>query len=302
MTSEPTYAALLGEGHAQLERAGIAGAALDARILLEFASRCDHTQLIARSEEHPSAEAIQKYSDALEQRRRRVPLAYIIGAKEFWSLTFQVNAATLIPRPESEHLVEEALKLFPERATPGRVLDLGTGSGCLLISILSERPNLFGVGIDLSIAALQVAAENSRRHGVAGRAAFLQGDWAQAITGAWDLIVCNPPYLSAGELEAAQPEVREHEPHLALSPGTDGLDAFRKIAPALHDLLKPRGVAVLEIGSTQPTSVSAILESAGLGSMTVRPDLAGLPRVLIAQKTLTNKQARTSKKRLESTS
>jgi release factor glutamine methyltransferase len=296
-----TYGGLYSEGRFALERAGIANAALDARVLLQKAIGRTWAKLFDDEDEIASPGEINAFQDMIDKRIAHMPVAYIVGHKEFWSLDFMVNSATLVPRPESEHIVERALQIVPKNAQ-GRILDLGTGSGCLIISLLMERSCLTGVGVDLSPQALDMARANAAHHGVEHRCTFVVSDWASTVEGRFDLVIANPPYLSADELAAADPEVRDHEPALALSPGTDGLEACRAIAVSLPNLLLPGGWAVLEIGAGQGDAVTALLESVGLDSIGIGLDLAGLPRIVSARNPSHNKGLTRSKKRLESAS
>lgn len=294
-----TYGGLYSEGRFALERAGIESAALDARVLLQHATRRSWADLFQNEDEIAAPGEIVSFNEMVARRSAHEPVALIVGAKEFWSLNFKVTPATLIPRPESEHLIERALELIA-KVSSGRVLDLGTGTGCLLISFLKERPRMAGMGIDLSAQALEVARANAISHQVLKRCTFSQSDWLEKVAGEFDLVLANPPYLSQAELETAPPEVREFEPPLALSPGTDGLDAYRVIAPGLSRVLKPGGFAVLEFGAGQARSVRAILESAGLDSARIGRDLAGHERLISVRKPIATNGLAAAKKRLES--
>lgn len=247
---------------------------LEARLLLAHALGVTVTDLIR----DPQAPIDPTGFNALVDRRlRHAPIAHLLGRKEFWSLDLAVSPATLIPRPDSEILVETALRLCPD---PRLVLDLGTGSGCLLLAILHGRPEARGIGIDLSPEALAVAEANASRCGLAGRASFRLGDWTTAITGQFELIVSNPPYIPSQDIATLMPDVALHEPRLALDGGSDGLDAYRRIIPALPDRLTSSGVAVLEIGIGQAQDVCALGRSAGFATDT-RADLAGIERCVI---------------------
>jgi release factor glutamine methyltransferase len=218
--------------------------------------------------------------EALVARRAaREPLALILGRREFWSLEFAVSSATLIPRPDSETLIEAALAAFADRAPPRRVLDLGTGTGCLLLAALSEFRGAIGVGVDRSAAAAALAARNAASLGMADRATFVCGDWASALDGRFDLVVCNPPYIPSSDLRDLMPEVARYEPHSALDGGADGLAAYRRLLPELHRLLTPNGFAALELGAGQGETVAGLARDAGF-SATMRKDLSGIVRVL----------------------
>jgi release factor glutamine methyltransferase len=220
----------------------------------------------------------------VRRRLAREPIAYILGEKEFWSLPFEVGPAVLIPRPESESVVEAALAQVADRAAPLLLLDLGTGSGCLLLALLSELPGATGRGVDLSAAALAVAHGNAERLGLADRTRFEQRSWGGGLTERFDLIVSNPPYVAAGDLAGTEPEVRAFEPEIALTAGSDGLAAYRALIPDCARLLAPGGHVVLEIGQGQGAAVAGILASHGLGVIERRADLAGIERCVVAQR------------------
>lgn len=207
-------------------------------------------------------------------------MAQITGERSFWGRSFRVTADTLDPRPETETLIEAALADGPA----AQILDLGTGTGCLLVTLLAEWPSARGVGVDISASALAVAAANAGRHGVADRAAFIEGDWFTGIEGRFDVVVANPPYVAEAERSALAPEVRDHEPPHALTPiddpGGDGLGAYRRIAPDLAERLSQGGRAYLEIGATQGAAATAIFADAGFDDLAILTDLDGRDRVL----------------------
>ncbi|MCH8683722.1 peptide chain release factor N(5)-glutamine methyltransferase [Pedomonas mirosovicensis] len=269
-----TRAEAMRRAAGQLAAAGLLDPRLDAEVLLAHVLGMPRlVMLIDTSREITDAE-VRAFEALVARRETHEPVAYITGMREFWSLDFRVTPATLIPRPDSETLVEAALSAFPQER-PARVLDLGTGSGCLLLSVLHEFPGSFGVGVDRSEAAAMVAADNAARLGLQERAAFIVGDWAGALVGTFDCILANPPYI--GEGEALSPEVAAFEPVTALFAGPDGLDDYRRIIPELARLLSPRGHAFFEIGYTQAEAVGRIAEACGL-SVRVHNDLAGHPR------------------------
>lgn len=229
--------------------------------------------------------------DAAEQRRIAAmlmrmtagePLTRILGRREFWGLEFVLSADTLDPRPETETVIEAVLARRPHRSRAYRILDLGTGSGCLLLALLSEFPKASGIGIDLATGAAATARHNAEALGLLDRAGFFAGDWGAALTGAFDIVVANPPYIPSAAILGLPPEVREYDPHRALDGGEDGLAAYRAIAADLSHLLAPGGLFAGEIGSDQAESVTAVLIRAGLAVEVVVPDLAGLPRCVIA--------------------
>jgi release factor glutamine methyltransferase len=222
-----------------------------------------------------------RFEAAVARRAAREPFAYIAGRREFWSLDFKVGPGVLVPRPESETLIESALGRFAARDAALDVLDLGTGSGCLLLAFLSERPNAGGVGIDASPDAIRWAEENARELGFAARARFVNADWSEAA-GVYDVILVNPPYVGEPELAGLAPEVAQFEPHSALVSGADGLECYRRLAPILRARLKPAGFAFVELGQGQADAVSAIFSAAGLVVDETKRDLSGITRCLVA--------------------
>jgi release factor glutamine methyltransferase len=264
-----------------LRAAGIESPRQEARWLLGHAMGVTDEALLRDPRAAVPAEAAARFRAGLAARLDAVPMAHILGRRGFWTLDLAVSPATLIPRPDSEAVVEAALDLFPEAAAPLRVLDLGTGTGCLLLAVLAERPRAFGVGVDLAPEAAALAAGNARRNGLAGRAAFLAGDWAAAIAGRFALVVSNPPYIESAVIPTLMPEVARHEPARALDGGADGLDAYRRIVAALPGLLAPGGAAVLELGIGQRAAVEALARAAGLRPAGCRADLGGIERALM---------------------
>jgi release factor glutamine methyltransferase len=265
----------------QLRAVGIESPRREARLLLSHALGLPPDSIVVGgAPTHLAKDVADALLAAVRRRVAREPLAYVLGHKEFWSLEFGVGPGVLVPRPESETLVEEALRIFHDPAAERRVLDLGTGSGCLLLAFLSERPNAVGLGIDVSDEALRQARANATRLRLAGRSQFRKNDWAAGIEGVHDVILVNPPYLTEAELAGAAPEVKA-EPRLALAGGDDGLDAYRAIAPGLRPRLTPRGRVFLEIGRGQADAVSRIFSVHGLETERVVPDLSGIPRCLV---------------------
>ena len=246
---------------------------LDAELLLAHTLGISREALLL----DPTRPVPAEFDQILERRLAHEPVAYITGSRAFWTLDLHVSPAVLIPRPDSETLIEAAIDHFSSRP-PDRILDLGTGSGALLLAALDHWPGAWGVGTDRSAAAIAVAAGNARRLGIAGRAHFVQADWAAAIGGRFDLILCNPPYVETGA--ELPPQVAAHEPASALYAGTDGLDDYRRIIPTLSALLSPGGCACLEIGSTQANAVQSLAEMENLRCV-VRQDLAGYDRCVV---------------------
>jgi release factor glutamine methyltransferase len=261
----------------QLQAAGVETAIQDARALLAFALQIPPGRLtLALPDPVPNA-AQARFAAAIAARVQRQPVSQITGQRLFWGRSFKVTQDTLDPRPETEILVAEALK-SPFRT----ILDLGTGTGCILLSCLAERPTATGVGVDISADALVVARENAAMLGLGARAQFLRSDWFSDVSGQFDLIVANPPYIAQCEMNALSPEVGNWEPHLALSPGGDGLDAYRAIAKGACGRLTAGGRLIVEIGPTQAEAVSALFLAEGLQTVEVLQDLDGRDRVVVA--------------------
>lgn len=280
---ERTVAGLLAEARAHLAKAGVVDAALEARLMLEAASGLSRTRLFAEPERRLPEDVVRRFSGLVERRAAREPLAYVLGRKEFYGLDFEVGPEVLVPRPETELVVERALAHVGDPGRPLRLLDIGTGSGCLLVSLLVHLPAAFAVGTDLSFPALLLARRNARRHAVEKRAGFVCCHWAEALAGPFHLVVSNPPYVASHEMPMLPPEVR-FEPRHALEAGPEGLDAYRAIFADLPRILAPDGVAVLEIGHGQAAAVLGIARTHALAAVEVRPDLAGIPRVLVLRR------------------
>jgi len=268
----------LGAARARLAAAGVPDPARDARLLVADAAGIAAERL-GLEPDHPLAPAaLQRLEGHLAARLARQPMAQILGWRDFWRHRFRVTPDVLDPRPETETLVVAALQV-----PFARVLDLGTGSGAILLSLLAQRPGATGVGTDLSESALAVARDNAAALGLDGRAELMRADWFDGVQGRFDLIVSNPPYIAANEMAALSPEVRDWEPRLALTPGGDGLDAYRAISAGVAAHLVPGGHLMLEIGPTQAAAVAELLCAAGLASLRTLPDLDGRDRVVAAQ-------------------
>ncbi len=253
-----------------------ASARLDAELLMAAALGVARDTMLLGRLDDPSPDA---FETLLDRRRGQEPVAYILGERDFWTITLAVGPGVLIPRPDSETLIEAAVDHFGS-AGPATILDLGTGSGALLLAALAEWPNASGVGVDRSNEALAIAASNAERLGLALRAVLCVGDWGRGIDGPFDLILCNPPYIESDAPLA--PEVREHEPADALFAGPDGLDDYRRLAPDIARLLAPEGRAVVEIGWTQAAAVCGLFAVQGLGT-SVRQDLGGRDRAILVR-------------------
>jgi release factor glutamine methyltransferase len=263
-----------------LTEAGIDGARRDARLLLEAAFGWPPHALTLGTPTVPG-EGLARFEAFLVRRLKHEPVSRILGMRDFWSLPFRISPATLDPRPDSEALVQAVLDRT-ERDAPLRLLDLGTGSGCLLIALLTERLHAWGVGIDRATDAVQMAKNNAVSLGVGARSAFAVGDWTGAIQGRFDVILSNPPYIALRDREGLAPNVRDYDPALALFGGADGLDPYRRFAVALQTLLIPGGLLALEIGWDQGITVQALLQQASWHAVACLPDLAGRDRVIVA--------------------
>lgn len=252
-------------GAERLKAAGIESARADARILLAHAQGDE-----------------MLFEGFLARREQLEPVAYITGHKEFWSLDFEVGPGVLIPRPETETLIEEALKEFPTRSAPLRLLDLGAGSGCILIAALSEFPEACGVALERSADAIMWLQRNIDKHGLSNRCAVMHGDWRYESAGEFDAVFSNPPYVSNREMAKLPATIARYEPRPALMAGSDGLAAYRELAPRIAACLRPHGKAFLEVGAGQEEKVSGILRSAGLETVRIATDLAGIARCIVA--------------------
>jgi release factor glutamine methyltransferase len=263
-----------------LRQGGIETPELDARLLLCHAASLSHEAFIARAREDLRPDAAALLEGAIARRLKREPVARITGTREFYGRSFLLGPESLDPRPDTETLIDAALDIIRKkgwREKPLKLLDLGTGSGSILVTLLAELPRATGIGTDLSPRALAVAAANASAHGVASRAVFIAADWLDAIAGKFDLILSNPPYLAASEIAGLAADVAAYDPRLALDGGPDGLDSYRRIAARAREVLAGDGRLLVEIGPAQAEAVAAIFAGAGL-----RPDEAGSPRLDLA--------------------
>lgn len=263
----------------RLEAAGVDSPVIDARLLLEAGAGVSRLDIITDPRRDLTETQIAAVEALTLRREQREPIGHIIGRKAFWTLDLDVGAAVLSPRPETELLVETALAVLPKDA-PARVLDLGVGSGAIVLAILAERPNAKAVGVDFSEAALAVAQRNADKLGLASRLELRSGDWSAGLEETFDLVVSNPPYIPTGEIADLEPEVSKYEPRLALDGGADGLAAYRSIIAALPTLLVPGGVFALEVGRGQDFAVAALAAEAGLLPEQSKMDLNGIARVV----------------------
>jgi release factor glutamine methyltransferase len=283
MTCPPgsTVGAFLCQAGQVLRAAAIDQPRFEARLLLAHAMGTTQDSLLRDPRAEVPEDAAARFGQALKARLDHVPVAHILGRQGFWTLDLAVSPATLIPRPDSESLVEAALEAFPDPVRPIRVLDLGTGTGALLLAFLAERPAAFGIGVDRAPAAASLAARNAAANGLGDRSAFLAGDWAMALEGRFDLVLSNPPYIERDAIPGLMPDVARHEPALALDGGKDGLDAYRAITTALPGLLAADGLAILELGQGQRAAVEGLAQAAGLTPAGCRADLGGIDRALV---------------------
>jgi len=274
-----------------LTAAGIDNARFEARLLLAEASGLTIEQLVARGTDDVPANVVEMARSLTARRVRREPMAYILGEREFWGLPFKVSPAVLVPRPDSETLIEAVLSLMPDRARAWRILDLGLGSGCLLLTLLREYPQARGVGLEASAEALAVAQENANALGVADRAQLIEGDWRrpgwaeallQALGGPFDLVVSNPPYIASAAVPKLMPEVSSFEPRLALDGGAEGFDAYQVIIAASPRLVTAGGFMAVEAGEGQASEITRIFAAAGLTPRPPWKDLGGIDRVVTA--------------------
>jgi release factor glutamine methyltransferase len=263
--------------------AGIEDADVDARLLVGHALHLDRARLIAQSDRILEAREINVINALAARRLKREPVSRILGQKEFWSIALAITPDVLVPRPETETVVEGALDFVVRgglRMEKLRILDIGTGSGALLLALLRELPNATGIGTDISTGALKVARENAARCGLEGRCTFLVCDIASVVEGPFDLLVSNPPYIAHDEITSLAPEVKNYDPTVALDGGDDGLAAYRAIAADAKRLLAPGARMFVELGAGQEAAVRDLFTNVGLTAGTARADLAGIPRVL----------------------
>lgn len=255
-----------------------------ARRLVAAALDLTPAEIFARLDRMITEDEGDRVAALLRRALSHEPLSRILGRREFWGLEFALSPDTLDPRPETETVVEAALARLGERDRPYRLLDLGTGSGCLLVALLSELPEASGIALDRSAGAVATARRNAERLGVGARARFAVGDWTSALRGSFDAIVANPPYIESPEMARLPREVRDHDPKLALDGGVDGLDACRAIAADVSRLLRPGGIFACEVGSGQEVAVAVLLTAGGLVIDGIVPDLAGIARCVVARR------------------
>jgi len=271
-------------GGERLKAAGIDQPAIDARLMLEVAAGVSRLEIVTDPYREMTADQEALYDSYLERRGGREPVSHILGRKGFWKIMLNVNSAVLTPRPDTEVIVDEALKAFPEHMA-FNLLDLGVGSGAIMLAILAERPAARGLGVDISEDALAVARENAANLDLDGRTALLRGHWAAGLGDpGFDLGVANPPHIPTAVIDTLEPEVRDHDPRLALDGGPDGLDPYRILAPEILRVLKPGGMFAVEIGYDQSAAVEALFRQAGAGGVRTIQDLGLRDRVVAGSK------------------
>jgi release factor glutamine methyltransferase len=281
----PTIAQTLTAAAARLASAGVEEPRRDARLLIAAALEAGPERLIAEPERVPDGAEAARIEASIVRRAAREPVSRILGRRGFWTLDLEITPDTLDPRPDSETLVAAVLERIGAQGLAGApltVLDLGTGSGCLLLALLSELPAANGLGLDISAPALEVARRNARNSGLSHRARFEVGDWGAGLDGSWQVIVSNPPYITEEEIGELAPEVVRYDPKLALTAGSDGLDAYRKLLPQAARLLAEDGVLALEVGRGQQDAVTGLLVASGFAPLGGYRDLGGIERCLLA--------------------
>lgn len=275
----------LGEIAQLLQKAGIERARAEARLLAAHALGLSIEQIVADDGRLIGSTELGRLRALATERARRRPMSQILGYREFYGRRFDVTPDVLTPRPDSETLIDAVLDHMADRGAPLEVLELGVGTGCLLLTLLAELPRARGAGVDLSAKALEVARGNAAALGLAGRCRLVQGDWTNAITGMFDIVINNPPYIPSADIAGLEPEVATHEPRLALDGGADGLSFYRRLAGDIARLLRPQGLLALEVGEGQARPVAALLTAAGIEVLEQRRDLAGIERCVLGRKT-----------------
>lgn len=276
-------ATLLSRFTHQLSHAGIGSAAMEARLLLAHVLQCSVEALIADPNPELTAVQRQKLTHLIARRLAHEPMSHLLGFKEFYGLGFEVSANVLTPRPDSETVIAAVLAELEDREKPYNIMDMGTGSGCLLLTLLHHLSHAWGLGVDRSLAALSIAQNNANRLKLADRACFVQANWAAGLRGKYEIVVANPPYIPSNAIRSLMPEVAEYEPHQALDGGDDGLHCYRILAKQLPPLLADGAMLVLEIGEGQAVAVADLFCQAGLRHLHTNADLAGIARAVVLQ-------------------
>lgn len=280
MTGTATLLTAWKDAQGRLKAARLDSPSIDARLLLEAAAEVSRTDILTDPYRLMTPEALARLDGYVERRLKREPVSRILGRKGFWKIMLSVTPDVLSPRPDTEAILDVCLKAFPD-GRPFQMADLGVGSGAILLAMLAERRAAKGLGTDVSEDALAVARDNAASLGLEDRAAFLRTDWTSGLSDAsFDLVVSNPPYIPSRDIEDLDPEVRDHDPRLALDGGEDGLDAYRRLAPEIRRILKPGGIFAVEIGWDQAAAVRPLFEAAGFDEVKVVKDLAGRDRVV----------------------
>jgi len=284
MTDTTTLVKTWTQAQQRLKAAQIDSPAIDARLLLEAATGASRADILTDPYREVTAEQTARLDDYLSQREKRVPVARILGRKGFWKLLLNLTPHVLVPRPETECLVDMILKRT-EAGQAFTLADLGVGSGAILLSVLAERPAAKGLGTDISEEALAVARDNAASLGLGGRAAFLRTSWASGLDDeSFDFVASNPPYIRSDVIPTLDPEVKDHDPHLALDGGESGLDAYEALIPQVYRILKPEGGAWLEIGYDQSEAVETLMKQAGFSDVVTFKDLSDQPRIVVGTK------------------
>ena len=279
-TPAPTLVTVWKTAQARLKAGRIDSPTIDARLLLEVAGECSRTDILTDPHRVLTADQAAAYAAMIDRRLKREPVSRILGRKGFWKIMLNVTPDVLSPRPDTEAILDVVLLALPPQAA-FQMIDLGTGSGAILLAILAERPAARGMGTDISAEAIAVARENAANLDLDARASFLRTEWATGFgPGEFDLVVSNPPYIPSGDIAGLDPEVREHDPHLALDGGPDGLQAYRELAPEIRRILKPGGVFAVEIGWDQGRAVRDLFAAAGFADVKVVKDLSNRDRVV----------------------
>ncbi|HEV3178792.1 MAG TPA: peptide chain release factor N(5)-glutamine methyltransferase [Stellaceae bacterium] len=281
LAADTSVRTALSNATARLGTAGISDARREARLLVAAALGWEVARVLGFPELEMTTAANQRLETLLVRRSAREPVSRILGYREFWSLRFALSADTLDPRADSETLIEASLAALDDRERAYRVLDFGTGTGCLLLALLAELPHAVGIGTDCSQGALETARQNAAALDLGDRARFVRGNWGDGLSGQWDVVLANPPYVASRELDGLMPEVARYEPRLALDGGADGLTAYRALAPEIARLLAPAGIAAIEVGAGQAPAVAATMAGAGLVLRAIRHDLSGVDRCLV---------------------
>ena len=292
-----TLRQLRRDAETRLRETGVDTPELDARLLVQHALGLARDEMFMRMEQLVAEEEAMRVLALVERRARREPVGRILGERQFWTLDLALNEGTLEPRPDTETVVEAVIDAIPDPTASLRILDLGTGTGCILLALLAELPGATGIGVDVSERAVAAATDNARRNGLSERARFQTGNWGEGLGERFDIVVSNPPYIPSGDIPTLAPEVREHDPLRALDGGEDGLAAYRVIVAQLPGLLRPGGTAAFEVGQGQATDLERLLAAAGLEVTGVFRDLGGVERCVRARNV--RSEPASAKKRLE---